>query len=126
MLTVWVYQGTSETNTTYAWQEADLLDASGFVVANFYTTASNTHGWVQQSYDLVLPQSTQGVDTATRKQRGVGRGPPRAAAPGRRVVRVGGRIDHVLAPPVRPRLPGVVEVGRRVPAAGGRCRSGPT
>jgi phospholipase C len=52
VLTFWVYQGTSETSTRYAWQEADFLDASGFVVANFYTTASNTHGWVQQSFDV--------------------------------------------------------------------------
>lgn len=51
-LSFWVYQGTTETNTTYAWQEADFLDASGSVVANFYTSANNTHGWVQQTFDV--------------------------------------------------------------------------
>lgn len=52
VLSFWVYQGTSETNTTYAWQEADFLDASGSVVANFYTTANNTRAWVQQTFDV--------------------------------------------------------------------------
>lgn len=52
VLSFWVYQGTTETNTKYAWQEADFLDASGSVVVNFYMTANNTHGWTQLSFDV--------------------------------------------------------------------------
>jgi hypothetical protein len=48
----WVYQGTNETNTTYAYQEADLLDSNGYVIDNFYTSASTTNGWVQKTADL--------------------------------------------------------------------------
>ena len=51
-ITFWVYQGTNETSTRYAYQEADLLDNSGYVIDNLYTTAANTHGWVQKSYSL--------------------------------------------------------------------------
>ena len=51
-LTFFVYQGTNETSTNYAYQEGDLLDASGYVIDNFYTSASKTSGWVQKSVDL--------------------------------------------------------------------------
>lgn len=51
-ITFWVYQGTNETSTQYAYQEADLLDDYGYVIDNLYTTASNTKGWVQKSYNL--------------------------------------------------------------------------
>lgn len=51
-LTFWVYQGTNETSTQYAYQEADLLDSSGYVLDNFYTSAGNTHGWVQKSVSI--------------------------------------------------------------------------
>jgi len=51
-LTFWVYQGTNESSTTYAYQEADLLNSSGAVVKNFYTSVANTNGWVQKTYSI--------------------------------------------------------------------------
>ena len=51
-ITFWVYQGTNETSTAYAFQEADLLDSTGAVIKNLYTTASTTGAWVQKTYDL--------------------------------------------------------------------------
>jgi len=50
-ITFWVYQGTNETNTDYAYQEADFLDDNGYVLQNFYTTAANTNGWKQLTFD---------------------------------------------------------------------------
>lgn len=50
-ITFWIYQGTNETSTTYAYQEADLLDSSGYVLDNLYTTAK-TAGWTQKTYDV--------------------------------------------------------------------------
>lgn len=50
-ITFWVYQGTNETNTTYAYEEADLLDSNGYVLKNFYETVSTTSAWKQLSYD---------------------------------------------------------------------------
>ncbi len=49
VLTFYVYQLSDETDTTYAWQEADLLDGSGNVVQNFYYSVNNQAGWVQKS-----------------------------------------------------------------------------
>jgi hypothetical protein len=51
-LTFWVYQYSNEPNTTYAYQEAQLFDASGTTVKQLYQTVSTTNGWAQQSYDL--------------------------------------------------------------------------
>jgi hypothetical protein len=51
-ISVWVYQGTNETSTTYACQEADLLDSSGYIIDNLYTKAANTSGWKQYTYDI--------------------------------------------------------------------------
>lgn len=51
-LTFWVYQYSNEPSTTYAYQEAQLFDASGTTVNQLYRTANTTNGWVQQSYDL--------------------------------------------------------------------------
>ncbi|MBV8643230.1 MAG: hypothetical protein JO225_04855, partial [Candidatus Eremiobacteraeota bacterium] len=50
-LTFWTKQSTNETSTKYAYQEADLLDASGNVLDNLYTVAS-TGGWTQRTYDV--------------------------------------------------------------------------
>jgi hypothetical protein len=47
----WVYQGTNETSTTYAYQEADFLDDYGYVLQNFYTSAATTYGWKQLTFD---------------------------------------------------------------------------
>lgn len=51
-ITFWIYQGTNETSTTYAYQEADLLDSTGAVLDNLYTTAATTGAWVQKTYDV--------------------------------------------------------------------------
>ena len=51
-LSFWVYQQSNEANTSYAWQEADLLDSAGNRVVNFYYSVNNVAGWVQKSYDL--------------------------------------------------------------------------
>ena len=51
-LTFWVYQYSTEPDATYAYQEAQLMDASGTTVKQLYRTAGATNGWVQQSYDL--------------------------------------------------------------------------
>jgi len=52
VLTFWVWQETNETSTTYSYQEADLLDSSGDVLDNLYTTVSNAQTWVQKSFNL--------------------------------------------------------------------------
>jgi hypothetical protein len=51
-LTFWVYQYSSEPDVTFAYQEAQLFDASGTTVKQLYQIVSTTNGWVQQSYDL--------------------------------------------------------------------------
>ncbi|HKU67125.1 MAG TPA: hypothetical protein VJP85_05040, partial [Candidatus Baltobacteraceae bacterium] len=51
-ITFWLYQGTNETSTTYAYQEADLLNSAGYVLDNLYTSATTSGGWVQQTYDV--------------------------------------------------------------------------
>jgi cell division septation protein DedD len=51
-LTFWVKQGTNETSTTYAYQEGDLLDSTGAIVDNFYTSAATTSGWVQKNVNV--------------------------------------------------------------------------
>ena len=50
-ITFWVYQGTNETSTQYAYQEADFLDSSGYVLDNFYMSVASTGGWKQLTYD---------------------------------------------------------------------------
>jgi subtilase family serine protease len=52
VLSFWVWQETNEVNTEFSWQEADLLNSSGDVVLNFYTTVSNAKAWVQKTYTL--------------------------------------------------------------------------
>jgi aminopeptidase S len=51
-LTFWVYQYSTESDTAYAYQEAQLFDASGTTVKQLYQTAGTTNGWEQRSYDL--------------------------------------------------------------------------
>jgi subtilase family serine protease len=51
-LTFWVWQSTNETSTAFSYQEADLLDSTGAVIDNLYTTVSNAQAWVQKSYSL--------------------------------------------------------------------------
>jgi hypothetical protein len=51
-LTFWVYQYSNEPDVTFAYQEAQLLDAGGTTVKQLYQTANTTNGWAQQSFDL--------------------------------------------------------------------------
>jgi hypothetical protein len=51
-LTFWVYQYSNEPDVTFAYQEAQLFDASGTTVKQLYQTVSTTNGWVQKSFDL--------------------------------------------------------------------------
>ena len=51
-LSFWTYQLSDEADTTFAWQEADLLDQYGNTLDNFYTTVNNHAGWVYQNYDV--------------------------------------------------------------------------
>jgi hypothetical protein len=52
MLSFYVWQATNETSTTYSYQEADLLDSSGDVLDNLYTSVGNGQAWKQLSYNI--------------------------------------------------------------------------
>jgi cell division septation protein DedD len=52
ILSFYVWQSTNETSTTYSYQEADLLDTSGNVLDNLYTTVGNGQAWIQKTYNL--------------------------------------------------------------------------
>ncbi len=52
VLTAELYQLSSEADTTFAYQEADLLDNHGNVVVNLYKTVNNKPGWVLGSWNL--------------------------------------------------------------------------
>jgi len=54
VLNFYLQEITNETSSTYAYQEADLLDANGYVVANFYTDHGNMSptSWVLRSYNV--------------------------------------------------------------------------
>jgi hypothetical protein len=60
-LSVWVDEGTSERSTQVADQEADLLDASGTIIATLYAENGNTNGYVEKTFDL----SSYGGQTVT-------------------------------------------------------------
>ena len=51
-LSFYVWQSTNETSTAFSYQEADLLDANGFVIDNLYTTVGNAQTWTLKSYNL--------------------------------------------------------------------------
>ncbi len=51
-LAFWVDEATNEHHTTYADQEADVLDAHGDVLDNLFLEATTTHGWEQRTFDL--------------------------------------------------------------------------
>ncbi len=52
VLSFWVYQGTNETSTRYAFQAAYLLNQSGSILTTFYKTVNNTNGWVNYQVNL--------------------------------------------------------------------------
>lgn len=51
-LMFWVYQYSTEPDTSFAYQEAQLFDVNGTTVKQLYQTVNTTNGWVQLSYDL--------------------------------------------------------------------------
>ncbi len=50
-LTFWVYEGTTDT-ITYVDQEADILNTSGKQLAQLYSEAKSTGGWVEKTFSL--------------------------------------------------------------------------
>ena len=52
VLTAQLYQLSNEADTTFAYQEADLLDDRGNVVVNLYKTVNNKAAWVRGTWNL--------------------------------------------------------------------------
>ncbi|MGC9991748.1 MAG: hypothetical protein ABSD52_05015 [Candidatus Cybelea sp.] len=52
VLTAKLYQLSNETDTTFAYQEADLLDNHGNVVVNLYTSVNDNPTWVNGTWNL--------------------------------------------------------------------------
>jgi len=52
VLSFYVWQETNETSTTYSYQEADLLNSSGDVLENLYTSVGNGRTWIQKTYNI--------------------------------------------------------------------------
>jgi hypothetical protein len=50
-LTFWVYEGTDDT-ITYVDQEADILSTSGTKIAQIYSEAKSTGGWVEKTFSM--------------------------------------------------------------------------
>jgi hypothetical protein len=50
-LTFWVYEGTTDT-ISYVDEEADVLSTSGTQLAQLYSEAKSTSGWVEKSFSL--------------------------------------------------------------------------
>jgi hypothetical protein len=51
-LDFWVYQFSNESDSTIAWQEADLLDGSGNTIDQLYRAVNNSGGWVEKTFDV--------------------------------------------------------------------------
>ncbi len=51
-LTFWVYAFSNESSTTYAYQEAELMDSSGTTVKMLWQAVDETNGWVQHSVSV--------------------------------------------------------------------------
>jgi hypothetical protein len=52
VLTAKLYQLSDEADTTYAYQEADLLDNRGYVVVNLYSSVNNDPAWLSGTWNL--------------------------------------------------------------------------
>ena len=52
VLTAKLYQLSNEADTTFAYQEADLLDNRGNVVVNLYKSVNNNPSWVSGTWNL--------------------------------------------------------------------------
>lgn len=51
-LSFWVYQGSSEPNSQYAYQWALFMDGNGNVVDSLYQSVNNTGGWKKLTYNV--------------------------------------------------------------------------
>jgi hypothetical protein len=52
VLTAKLYQLSNEADTTFAYQEADLLDNRGNVVVNLYRSVNNNPSWISGTWNL--------------------------------------------------------------------------
>ncbi len=52
VISFWVYQGSNEQSSAYAWQWALLLAPGGSVLDVLYQTVNTTNGWREVSYDV--------------------------------------------------------------------------
>lgn len=52
VLTAKLFQLSDEADTTFAYQEADLLDYRGYVVVNLYRSVNNTPSWITGTWNL--------------------------------------------------------------------------
>jgi hypothetical protein len=51
-LTFWTYGFSNETSTTYAYQEAELMDANGYTVKMLWQAVDENTGWVQHTVSV--------------------------------------------------------------------------
>jgi hypothetical protein len=52
VLTAWLYQLSNEPDTSFSYQEADMLDEQGNVVVNLYKAVNNKSTWVRGRWNL--------------------------------------------------------------------------
>ncbi|MDQ6943074.1 MAG: hypothetical protein M3169_11260 [Candidatus Eremiobacteraeota bacterium] len=52
VLTFWYYGFSNESSATYAYQEAELMDASGVTVKMLWQAVDETNAWVQKTFDV--------------------------------------------------------------------------
>jgi hypothetical protein len=52
VLSAKLYQLSNEADTTFAYQEADLLDNRGYVVVNLYKAVNNSPAWMSGTWNL--------------------------------------------------------------------------
>ncbi|MGB8625458.1 MAG: hypothetical protein WCD03_04800, partial [Candidatus Cybelea sp.] len=52
VLSAHLYQLSDERDTTYAFQEADLLDNGGNVIVNLYRSSNHANAWVRGNWNL--------------------------------------------------------------------------
>ncbi|HWT04512.1 MAG TPA: hypothetical protein VN224_02045 [Xanthomonadales bacterium] len=52
VLTFWYYGFSNESSTTYAYQEAELMDANGVTVKMLWQAVDESSAWVQKTFDV--------------------------------------------------------------------------
>jgi len=50
-LTLYYWPGSND-SSTYAWQEADIVDSSGRVIQQLFRNTTNDQTWIQMNFDL--------------------------------------------------------------------------